>query len=176
MVAARQLVTGVNGHDSWQWKEITLTRGDKIRVRAIPPHLSAAAMASIPLPKPPLVEIKVANAIPTKAVERRENPDDPDYLREYAEALDKRGQLILTFQYSWGVDCHVPEDASWKSDLEEAIPSITWADGANGYKADYVRYVLLQYPDDLDKVQKALGGEEPIKKEEVDAVVDSFRD
>jgi hypothetical protein len=128
------------------------------------------------LPRPPLVEIKPANAIPTAAVERRENPNDPEYLRQYEEAIDKRGRAIITFQYSWGVECDVPTNDDWKDELDAALPgSIVWAEGENGRKADYVRFVLLQYPADHDRVLRALGGEEPITRQEVDAVVDSFR-
>lgn len=164
----------VNGHTSvWEWTEVELSRG-KISVRAIPPHLSSAAMAAVPLPRPPLVTIK--SQVPGGGQEQRENPDDPQYKRDFEDAVRKRGELLTVFQYSWGVEAAIPDDTTWKDDVSDFIPNIKWAEGKHGYKADYIRYVLLQMPDDFAKVQRALAGETPITPAEVAAVEDSFRD
>lgn len=167
--------TGSNGHGPWKWKEITLTWGEKILVRAVPPHLSGVALSATPMPKPPVVEIKsgIGNAI-----ERREDPNDPEFLRAWEEANARQRKMLINFQFSWGVDAEIPSNDDWKKDLVKNLPfDIEWAEGEAGRKADYVKFVLLQFPSDHDAVMKALRGEEePITPEEVKAVQDSFRD
>lgn len=148
--------------------------GKTIRVRPIPPHLAQAAMAAVVLPKPPIREIKSGIG---NAVEKREEPNDPKYREEWDRALNERGRVLVDFQYAWGIEVDLPPTDSWKQELEQDLPfPIEWGEGPRGEKADYIRYVLLQFPSDHDLVHKALRGEEdPIKPEEVKSLQDSFR-
>lgn len=163
-----------NGNDPWQWEEIKLRQGSTVRVRAIPSHLADAAMASVPIPTPPILEIR--GTAPGSGVERRQNFSDPEYLAKITEATRERNRLLYTFQYSWGVEAEIPESDSWKRAIEEYLPNIDWVPGVQGMKADYIRYVLLQYKEDFEAVHNALDGIKPITREEVEAVQDSFRD
>lgn len=167
-----------NGHDPspWKWQPIEVN-GQEFKVRSLPPGLADAATAKLPIPRPPIREIK--SQLPGGGVERREDPDDPEYKQKFLEVMEQRELLLQRFGMAWCIDAEPPVDEEWgeiQREIEKYLPDIQWGEESYGKKADYIRYVLLGDTNSWLKVWRFINGLDVITSQEVESVEGSFRD
>lgn len=136
-------------------KQVTLTTGQTITVRAVPPFLTMRVARRFPIPEPPRITIK--SKLPGAVTEVMEQPEDPEYVKAVAELINKRAEAIDDVVWLYSLpDIEPATDDSWKLDVELADPEMTWRDGERGYRLDYIQYVLLANRADYNTVREAM--------------------
>ena len=167
----------MNAHDNWERStKITLANGQEVRVRALPPLLLLRALEQVTLPKPPVIEIP--SELPGAGVTHFENREDPEYLKQLREANLARVNISNELGWLYGLpDIVPPSDASWKEEIEFAMPSITWREGKRGYHLDYIEYMVFSSNEDMKKITDALNdlASIDVSPELLEAVEASFR-
>lgn len=153
---------------------ITLSTGETIELRHIPPGLRDIINLRLPLPDVPIVETETAaGSILRMAIE-----DDPDYLAECAVVGERRNKAwhegyVLTALKNLKVPDDFDMEAEWGDELRYFDPDWEPRQGKMGRKLDYIEFSLSS--GDLNIVSDTINEMMGIDTEVIDAIEDSFR-
>lgn len=155
-------------------REITLSNGIILHLRAVPPFIIRDAAMKVERPKPPIVHI------PEKG-RSEENPADPDYqdalVRWEGAMIDAGMRQMLRF----GVErielpegMRGPDDEEWVENLRDADMDCDVSTVGRRNEM-WLRYVAMATSQDISLVTNAVGLLSGISEREVSAATSSFR-
>lgn len=164
--------------------EITLVDGTVVRVRPTPPLAASAVVSNDPgLATPPVPMVQHATKLGDKTLPLKQGePGWDEYVQEVDRVKTERREAQVDFTWDYGIVAWKPAGTDeWVEDVGEdwEFPTRLAKYGIKpsryGKRVDYIKYVLLQYGDDLTRVQELVYGlSAPLTDEEVDAARDLF--
>jgi hypothetical protein len=161
-------------------KTLTLSDGTDVNIYPVPAYLINLVTTKYPEPKPPKRKINPEAAIPGVTDDDLiDDPENPAYLLERQEWLVKRTHLFVDTRLLYGLKDEKPPDG-WPTEhdisnweffgIAPEIPK-----NGPGRRLAWIKYGLMKSGKDLDFTLAAIDALSSAEKEEVQAVIDSFR-
>lgn len=150
---------------------VTLSSGVVLKLKPIPPLLlDKLVNKSFPIPEPPMVEVKSFDA-PEGRMEP--NPHDPAYKAAVAAIRHRQSETMIDLALARGADVTLPEDDGWIADLAEL--GIDAGETYNQRRNAYLRYVLLETADDLNRTMLAVMALSGVRESDIAEAEARFR-
>jgi hypothetical protein len=161
--------------------ERTLKSGIVVRTRVVPTHAIAQVGAQFPKPIPPRVPVHSVAGHDEMVTAPDDSPEWAAYVQASNDYDAKVDKAKSDFIYDYAVEAWRNGDSDWQTEAppDWEFPAILSQHGlrpSESKRADYVRYHLLLFNEDVSAVlNDALGMTAPITNTEVDAALGGFR-
>lgn len=148
---------------------VTLSNGVQVNLRPVPPYLIDRIKGTVPLPKPPIMEIKTAWG----GTEEWVNENDNGYKKALESAQEKQADKLWKAEFILGIADEPPPDEEWTENL--TMFDIEIPDDPKEKKLLWVETVLIAKGTDAWKLINAIRGAARPTKGEISEIAESFR-
>jgi len=148
---------------------ITLSNGVQVNLRPVPPYLIDRIKGTVPLPKPPIMEIKTAWG----GTEEWVNENDAGYKKALGLAEEKQADKLWKAELFLGIADDPPPDEEWTDNL--TMFDIEIPEDPKEKKLLWIETVLITKGTDAWKLINAIRNVARPTKEEISEIAESFR-
>jgi len=148
---------------------VTLSNGVQVNLRPVPPYLIDRIKGTVPLPKPPIMEIKTAWG----GTEEWVNENDSEYKKALELAEEKQADKLWKAEFILGIADDPPPDEEWTDNL--TMFDIEIPEDPKEKKLLWIETVLIAKGTDAWKLINAIRGTARPTKEEIGEIAESFR-
>jgi len=148
---------------------VTLSNGVQVNLRPVPPYLIDKIKSTIPLPKPPIMEIETAWG----GKEEWANENDATYKKELEVAQEKQADKLWKAEFILGIADEPPPDEEWTETLK--MFDIEIPKDPKEKKLLWVETTLIAKGVDVYTLLYAIRNAARPTKEEISGIAESFR-
>jgi len=148
---------------------VVLSNGARVNIKPVPPYLIDRIRDTVPLPKPPMVEIKTAWG----GTEEWPHENDAEYKAALKLAEEKQADKLWKAEFLLGIADDPPPDEEWTENLTRF--GIEIPEDPQEKKLLWVETVLIAKGTDAWKLIYAIRSAARPTKEEISELAESFR-
>lgn len=148
---------------------VILSNGAQVNIKPVPPYLLDKIRATVPLPKPPMMEIETAWG----GKEEWANENDAGYKKALELAEEKQAAKLWEAEFILGVADEPPPDAEWTAPLK--MFDVEIPEDPKQKKLLWITTILIAKGVDAWKLLNAIRDAARPTGEEISELAESFR-